>query len=422
MRRALVALLLLSSCSGGGGSARTELVYWSAANVQEVELAEKLTEIWNEGHPQVRVVHLPIPESRSSEEVLLAAVAARTTPDVCSAIWPGVVEQFVRAGALVRLDTFPDFFRVMESRMGRKVLEQYRSSDGGFYQVPWKTNPILIEYNKKLFEEAGIERPPRTYSEFLKAGEKVTKDLDGDGMPDRWMMFVSTDVRWWQRFFDFYAFYIAASGGRTLLEGGKVNFEDSAAVQVFRFFREGFERGIFPRSGFQVDAFLGGLVAAQVTGPWSIPYLEKYKPEGFHYDFMEVPVPDGYEGPVYTYGDPKNIVIFSTCRRTHEAWEFVKYLISDEADRMLLEVTNQLPIRRDLLEDPKFSDYFGKNPMMVKFARQVPYTRGVDLVPELKEIFDAISMEFEATCIYGRKSPEEGIRDAAERCREILME
>jgi len=46
----------------------------------------------------------------------------------------------------------------------------------------------------------------------------------------------------------------------------------------------------------------------------------------------------------------------------------------------------------------------------------------VDLVPELKEIFDAISMEFEATCIYGRKSPEEGIRDAAERCREILME
>ncbi|RKY73529.1 MAG: sugar ABC transporter substrate-binding protein, partial [Candidatus Latescibacterota bacterium] len=241
MRRALVALLLLSSCSGGGGSGRTELVYWSAANVQEVELAEKLTEIWNEGHPQVRVVHLPIPESRSSEEVLLAAVAARTTPDVCSAIWPGVVEQFVRARALVRLDTFPDFFRVMESRMGRKVLEQYRSSDGGFYQVPWKTNPILIGYNKKLFEEAGIERPPRTYSEFLKAGEKVTKDLDGDGMPDRWMMFVSTDVRWWQRFFDFYTFYIAASGGRTLLEGRKVSFEDSAAVQVFRFFREGFE-------------------------------------------------------------------------------------------------------------------------------------------------------------------------------------
>ncbi|HID10521.1 MAG TPA: extracellular solute-binding protein [Candidatus Latescibacteria bacterium] len=422
MKRALVALLALSSCSSGGGSGRAELVYWSAANVQEVELAEKLTEMWNEGHPQIHVVHLPIPESRSSEEVLLAAVAARTTPDICSVIWPGVVEQFVRAGALVRLDTFPDFFSVMESRVGRKILEQYRSSDGGFYQVPWKTNPILIEYNKELFEEAGIERPPRTYSEFLKAGEKVTKDLDGDGIPDRWMMFVSTDVRWWQRFFDFYAFYIAASGGRTLLEGGEVDFEDSAAVQVFRFFREGFERGIFPRSGFQVDAFLGGFVAAQVTGPWSIPYLEKYKPEGFRYDFMEIPVPDGYEGPVYTYGDPKNIVIFSTCGHPRRAWEFVKYLISDEADRMLLEVTNQLPIRRNLLEDPKFSDYFKKNPMMVKFARQVPHTRGVDLVPELKEIFDAISMEFEATCIYSRKSPEEGIRDAAERCRQILME
>lgn len=419
MRSAIVALLVLS-CSGGGGSGRTELVYWSAANVQEVELAERLTEAWNEEHPRVPVLHQPIPESRSSEEVLLAAVVAKTTPDVCSAIWPGIVEQFVRAGALVRLDTFPDFFQIMESRTGGKLLEQYRSSDGGFYQVPWKTNPILIEYNKELFEEAGIERPPRTYSEFLKAGERITRDTDGDGMPDRWMMFVSTDVRWWQRFFDFYTFYIAASGGRTLLEGGRVSFEDSAAVLVFRFFREGFERGIFPRSGFQVDAFLGGLVAAQVTGPWSIPYIEKYKPEGFQYDFMEVPVPDGHEGPIYTYGDPKNIVIFSTCRHPGRAWEFVKYLISDKADSMLLDITNQLPIRKDLLS--KFPDYFGRNPKMVKFARQVPYTRGVDLVSELKEIFDAISMEFEAACIYGRKSPEEGIRDAAERCRQILME
>ena len=420
-----VALITSDGCSRVGredNSGQVRLTYWSAANVEEVELARELTARWNAEHPEVQVIHQPIPESRSSEEVLLAAIAAKTTPDLCSVIWPGVVEQFVRARALVRLDTFPDFFAVMTARMDSCILEQYRSLDGGFYQIPWKTNPILIQYNKKIFREAGIDEVPRTYSEFLAAGEKVTRDLDGDGRPDRWMMFVNPDVRWWQRFFDFYTFYIAASGGRTLLRGREVAFGDSAAVAVFRFFREGFERGIFPRSGFQGDAFLMGAIAAQITGPWNIPHVEKYKPPGFEYDFMPIPVPDDYEGPSYTYGDPKNIVIFSTCRNPRAAWAFARYLISKEADRLLLERTNQLPIRKDLLTDPRFADYFRSHPMMARFARQIPYTRGVDLVPELKEVFDAISMEFEATCIYGRKTPEEGVRDAVERCRQILME
>ena len=145
-------------CSQAGrGSGPVRLTYWSAANVQEVELARELTARWNAEHPEAQVVHQPIPESQSSEEVLLAAIAAKTTPDLCSVIWPGVVEQFVRARALVRLDTFPDFFAVMTARMDSGLLEQYRSPDGGFYQIPWKTNPILIQYNNLSFCKTDLQ-------------------------------------------------------------------------------------------------------------------------------------------------------------------------------------------------------------------------------------------------------------------------
>ena len=57
---------------------------------------------------------------------------------------------------------------------------------------------------------------------------------------------------------------------------------------------------------------------------------------------------------------------------------------------------------------------------MASFARQVPYTRGMDAVPDLREILDAISQEYEACAVYGRKSPVEAIRDAAERTRVII--
>jgi len=407
----------------GGDRARPDrvnLIYWPAANPPEVELARHLVEEWNRLHPDVPVEVQPVPESQSTEEVLLTAIAGRTTPDVCSNIWPGAVAQFVRAGGLVPLDTFPDFDSLAAARLPEGVVEHYRQADGHIYEVPWKTNPIMLEYNVKMFREAGYERPPATYDAFLEAGRRITRDVDGDGLVDRWLMLVDFRVKWWIRLFDFYTFYIAASGGQTLLRGRTVVFDNPAAVEVFRFFRAGFEAGVFPRSRFQVDAFLLGKVACHATGPWNIEHVERFKPPGFEYDYAPVPVPDSSRLPPMTYGDPKNIAIFTTCRRPDKAWEFVKFLVTRRADLLLLEMCSQVPVRKNLLADSAFARYFSTNPKMVRFAAYAERTVGLDSAPELKEIFDAISHEFEACCFYGKKTPEQAVRDAAERAREIL--
>jgi len=36
-----------------------------------------------------------------------------------------------------------------------------------------------------------------------------------------------------------------------------------------------------------------------------IAHADKFKPEGFEYDFEQIPVPDDHKGPAYTYGDPR---------------------------------------------------------------------------------------------------------------------
>ncbi|MDZ7314825.1 MAG: extracellular solute-binding protein [candidate division KSB1 bacterium] len=400
---------------------RQSLVYWPAANVQEIALARQAAEEWNRLHPELPVKVQPIPESQSTEEVLLAAVVGKTTPDICSNIWPGIVGQLVRAGAVIPLDQFADFDSVITARLPEAQIEPYRYQDGRFYQMPWKTNPIMLEYNVSMLKAAGFDRPPATYSEFFAVAEQITRDLDGDGDNDRWMMAVDINVKWWLRYFDFYTFYIAASKGETLIRDRKVCFENQAAVEVFRFFQEGFRRGYFPKAHFQQDPFLAGLVAVHVTGPWNIDHLNRYKPEGFEFDYAPIPVPDGHEGPVMTYGDPKNIAIFTTCRNPKAAWQFVKLLVSKKQDLMLLQLASQIPIRRDMFEDVDFAAFFAAHPKLERFALQAPFTRGVDPDPELREIFDAISQEFEACCILGRRSPEEAVRRAAERAREILQ-
>ena len=58
--------------------------------------------------------------------------------------------------------------------------------------------------------------------------------------------------------------------------------------------------------------------------------------------------------------------------------------------------------------------------MMIKFAEQAIFTRGVDGAAELKEIFDAISQEWEACALFDARTPAESIHRAAERAEVII--
>lgn len=415
-------LLLLANCAKKNATSGSHLIYWSANNQYEVDLAKELVAQWNSLHPESPVTHQPVPESQSTEEAILAAVVGKTTPDVFSNMWPGDVEAYARAGQLVALDTFPDFAEVIGSRVDPALLEDARSSDGHIYQIPWKTNPVMVIFNGKMLAEAGYDHFPRTYSEYLQAAEKIVRDTDGDGHIDRWMGITDIRALWWQRFFDFYPLYIAATGGHTLLEDGKVAFDNQQAVEVFTFLQTLFARGYFPKERMvgRTDVFLQGVVASRFTGPWEIRHAEKFKPEGFIYGFAPVPRPDGVSGPVYTYGDIKNIVIFRNTRRPRLAWEFAKFLVSREADLLLLEMTDQLPLRASLLEDPLYAPYFAKSPFMKRFADQAGFVRGTDTSPVLKEVFDILSNEFEACVVYGLKTPAKAIQDAAQQARLLL--
>lgn len=278
----------------------------------------------------------------------------------------------------------------------------------------------MVVYNKNMFRDAGVDIIPRTYSEFLEVGRKVTRDLNGDGNPDVWLSHRDTKPIWWQRFFDYYTFYIAASGGKTLFDGPNIIFNNEASVKVFGLFQQVYKEGLFAKTTFIGDAFILEKIATQIAGPWHAAHVEKFRPPGFEYGIFPIPVPDDYQGPVYTFGDFKNISIFETTKHPEATYAFSKYLVTAEADLKLLEYTLQIPIRKDLVNNSLYQEFFYKNPMMVQFAEQAPYTRGMDGVSDLKEIFDAISQEYEACAIFNRRTPAEAIENAAERAKVII--
>ena len=185
---------------------------------------------------------------------------------------------------------------------------------------------------------------------------------------------------------------------------------------VLGFFQTLYARGDFPRTTFQGNAFAQGRVATEFTGPWTIGWLAENAPD-LQVDFAPVPVPDGTPPsatPPVTYGDYKNIALFATTRHPREAWAFAAYLVSPEADRLLIETTRQIPIRRGLLQDPALAPFFAANPTMRRFAEQAAATRGVDAVPNLPETLDAVAQGYERA-VYGVETPAEAVRSLTDR-------
>jgi multiple sugar transport system substrate-binding protein len=398
------------------------LTYWPAANPSETRLAIRIAEQWNLENPDVQVRVQPLPAGRSTEEVLLAAIVARATPDVSSNVSSALLARLVRAKGVVRLDNRVATAARLQERTSPAMLASLRLPDSGIYAFPWKTNPMMLMYNVDLLKAVGVA-PPRNHSELLEACRRLTRDTNGDGRDDKWAFWATLKTTWYERFYDFYPLYLASSGGRTLVVNGKVVFENEAAVKALDVLRRGFDEGVLPRSNFAIgrDPFTDGTVAMKIIGPWFLKELEQLKVTGIHYDVTPVPTADGSpDSDRYAFADLRSIAIFSTTRHPDEAARFVAYLTSPAADRMLIEEASQLPYRRGLSSDRRFAASLKRWPTLPTYAKYVEQTRDIDLDPDVVEMFDLLSEAYEESAIYGKTPVRQALARAAREARSIL--
>jgi multiple sugar transport system substrate-binding protein len=329
---------------------------------------------------------------------------------------------FARAGVLIPLDTLRGFLQFIHARCDSAVISEITSPDGHIYQVPWKVNPFMTIYNKDLFFRNGIQSLPKTYSAYLEDAAIFKNNSRQTGSIQKWFGYTEVKEIWYQRLFNFYPLYLAASGGAPLVTGNKAAFNNKYAVDVFAFLQKLYQNEYFSRENLSAseDPFVAEVIATKWTGPWEISYLNSIPDRNFKFGYFEPQVPDDHLGPVYTYADPKNIVLFNTCKNPQAAWEFISTMIDKKGDLQLLTETGQFPRRKNLESDSYYSDFFKQNPVMMPFARQLPFVKGVDNCEVIVEVLDIISQEYEACVVYGRKTPAKAVQDAETAVNALL--
>jgi multiple sugar transport system substrate-binding protein len=68
---------------------------------------------------------------------------------------------------------------------GILAVNQY---DGDTYGLPWIAQPVVVYYNRGLFDAAGLDYPQDswTWDDFTATAMVLTQDTDGDGTTDQW--------------------------------------------------------------------------------------------------------------------------------------------------------------------------------------------------------------------------------------------
>lgn len=399
---------------GGGGDAAQAtgpIKIWLSNNLQEITWGKETVKKWNENHPDQKVTYQEIPAGESSEAVIQSVITAGNAPCHIWNIAPAAVPQFQRAGGLVPLDNFKGGVEYARQRVGDR-LDQYVSPDGKLYQMPWKSNPVMIIYNKKLFEQAGLdpENPELTnYEQFRQTAETLNSELDIAAI------WPSADQTFFQAWFDYYPTFIAASGGKALVEDGKAQFDSETGIKVGEFWRSLYDAGIIPRESAQGDAFGEEKTAMSIVGPWAVAVYEK-----LDWGVVPVPTPDG-KAPeeIYTFSDAKNTAIFTACENQGTAFEFMKFATSEERDRKLLQETGQMPLRENLLET--YSGYFEENPSYRAFAEQAARTVEVPNVQKSIEMWQRFRQAYSTSVIFGDQPVADTFKAAARDIEQLVQ-
>jgi len=208
-------------------------------------------------------------------------------------------------------------------------------------------------YNKKLFKQAGIASPPKTWSEFVADAKKVTKPPDQYGVTLEGAS-ISEGAH--------FAFILGQQLGHSLFAGDKPQFDAPEEVKAVKAYVDlmGDNKVVKPNDAtFQQgpeasEEFAKGKTGMLISQNNTENNLKSAGMAKSAYGIAPVPVVDGSTKPIMTHVAGINVSVFQNSQHKDAALAFVKFLTSPTEQVALNKAFGSLPVVRAAQDDPAF--------------------------------------------------------------------
>lgn len=415
----LFFLLILGLIFGIFKAKPKELVIWHWMADRQAALEELAGMYSNETGVKIKFV-LITPSEKYANKVRFSSGTGRL-PDIYGMLG-GVWEfsRFINSGYAADLskDLDADGGRWRDEFLSGVIAEnEFRQGNEqnvvpGVYGISVDVNNIQMVYNKKLFEQAGLDpgAPPRTWEEFIACGRKL-KEAGIPAFVSGWGEFWLVDC-----FIDIYALNLMGEDRIIGTITGDCSYTDDGWVRVLKLFEEMKDAGMFVDGITAMDnkraeeAFANSRAAMAFNGSWCVNVYREMNP-GLDYGVFMPPRLSG-EYPMKIWGGVgAPLVVNAKSRNKKEAVDFLKWLTAEKQQTHLARATCNLPVnKRAIFYLPPNLKGFADGMDSVVNPKRFPVVENSKVREELDRGAQAV--------INGRETPE-GVTRSAQKIKNM---
>ncbi len=416
---ALLGLLLswLISCgtpapnSGGQtapgkpASGKVEVEFWTMQlQPQFTDYFKTLITNFEQENPGITVRWVDVPWA-AMESKILTAVSANTAPDVVN-LNPDFASQLAARDAWLTLD----------EKIPNDVRSQYlpniwkaNTLDGKSFGIPWYLTTRVSIYNRELFKQAGITKPPSTYEELAQVAKQIN---DKTGKYAFFVTFVPEDSNEVLQSF--------IQMGVPLLDAqGKAGFNTPAGKAVFRYWTDLYKNKLLPQEVLTqghrraIELYQAGETAILASGAEFLKTIATNAPQ--------IAKASATAQQITGKTDKKgvavmNLVIPKSTDQPDAALKFALYVTNNQNQLTFAKAANVLPSTAKALEDSYFKT--GVEASAIDNARIVSASQlnqAEVLIPAMKDIkvLQKIIYTNLQGAMLGQKSVDQAVTDAA---------
>jgi raffinose/stachyose/melibiose transport system substrate-binding protein len=281
----------LTACGGGSGSGgegggqaakggaepKQENITITFQNIYpdqtdpKYKMLRTIVDNYEKEHPNIKI-ELDSLNTDQQKLKLKTQAASKEVPDITVVNPAAQMQPFVDAKLFAPLNDMVEQ-NGLKDTFQEGILDYY-TFDGNLYALPDGNNIALVYYNKKLFEQAGVE-VPTTFEEMIE----VVKKLKDAGIQP--MAIGEKDT--WTGSFLFMNILLRTNGGPGFLQDvldGKKTFEDPAFIEAVDAFQNLIQAGAFQEGATSFDynagenLFKTGQAAMYFMGSWATGGIE----------------------------------------------------------------------------------------------------------------------------------------------------
>jgi arabinosaccharide transport system substrate-binding protein len=311
--------------------------------------------------------------------------------------------------------------RVTDQRLREKLVSSrftLWSTREHIFALPHDVHPVMLIYRRDLIEQLGIDvNKLTTWDEFCRVGrETVTKDLDGDGVPDRYMLDLPPDGS------DSLRLLMLQRGVSLFDRSEQVAFDNEKAADVICWYvrqTHGKDKIAVTCGWGQTlaRAMLDGRCLFYMCPDWRTMQIRADIPslEG---KLAVMPLPAWERGGIRTstWGGC-GLAITKSCRNPELAWKLAMYLYYDPTQLgKRFAATNILPPLKEAWNQPEFDEprpFFSNQRLGRLYAALAPQVPAETYTPYSTQAVGRLSEAYTNTALYYEAHGDAGMPEYA---------